>query len=488
MARGWSTKLWLFVGLSAVPAFAQTEVVDAVAPAAESQAAAPARPALDAILEAVDREKDLEIGVRVERLDGEVLYDFQGMESMRLASNTKLFTTASALLALGADYRWETKVLVEGKVVRVVGNGDPSLRRIGDTDHAAAFLDGMAKALKDLDLSKDVHLELDGRAFGPEVRHVGWPDNQWQATYCAPVTALSVEGGCIEIASRNGRIHTTPQVAAGMRLRSSSRKGRSLSAWWGRDASEIVFAASTHGRDAEVRLAVQDPDLVFRAWMETGLEQRGIEVASIRHLTAEDPQAQGALALAWPSHWSLADVLVVTNKQSDNFLAEVLLKTLGHELRDSGDYATGREAVHQAFAERFEEPLRFEQADGSGMARSSKVDWNTSSPADLCLLLRLLSQEKEGALFFDTLPVAGVEGRLAARFKDSIFQPQRIHAKTGFIRGASSLSGYLLLPDRSIAVFSFVVNFDPSKNRNTNNARFKKLQEQFLSALIREES
>ena len=80
------------------------------------------------------------------------------------------------------------------------------------------------------------------------------------------------------------------------------------------------------------------------------------------------------------------------------------------------------------------------------------------------------------------------EFRSPARFRESVFQPQRIHAKTGFIRGTSALSGYLLLPDRRIAVFSFLVNFDPAKNRNTNNARFKVLQEEFLAALLREES
>jgi D-alanyl-D-alanine carboxypeptidase/D-alanyl-D-alanine-endopeptidase (penicillin-binding protein 4) len=463
-------------------------VVDAIAPKAETSAEASARPALDAILDVVDREQHLEVGVHVASLSGEVLYDFQGSEPRRLASNNKLFTTAAALLALGADYRWQTTVLVEDDVVRVIGTGDPSLRRIGDTDHAAAFLDGMASALRDRGLVEGVQVELDGRAFGADVRHEGWPKNQWQETYCAPVTALSVEGGCLEFVSRNGRVTTTPRVTSGVRLVKARKQGKSLSAWWGNNPSEFVYATPKGQRDEEVRLAVPEPDLVFRAWMKTGLEARGITVTSIRHLKAGDPEPTGELALSWPSHWSLADVLVVTNKKSDNFLAEVLLKTLGHELQGSGDYATGRDAVQTSIAQRFPVPILFTQADGSGMARSGEADLNTSSPAEVCRLLRLMAAEQEGPLFFDTLPVAGVEGRLAARFRDSVFQPQRIHAKTGFIRGASSLSGYLLLPDRSIAVFSFVVNFDPSKNRNTNNARFKKLQEEFLSALIREES
>ena len=71
---------------------------------------------------------------------------------------------ASFLATLG------TTVLVEDEVVRVIGNGDPSLRRIGDTDHAAAFLDGMAKALRTFGRQIPGYDTDEGILVGPETR------------------------------------------------------------------------------------------------------------------------------------------------------------------------------------------------------------------------------------------------------------------------------------------------------------------------------
>ena len=444
------------------------------------------RPQLDSLLEPVDRERYLEVAVHVELLDGEVLYDFRGDDPQSLASNTKILTTSAALMALEDTYRWHTEVYLADDVVRVVGKGDPSLRRIGDVDYADRFARDLAGALKQSGKTSISVLELDGRYFGNQVRHAGWPENQAQATYCAPVSALSVEGGCIEVFLSGESVWTVPDVSQGMEIRFAKKRGNSLSAWWGRNASEIVVARPKSGKEESVRFAVQDPNVLYAAWLKTALHKRGVRVQEIRHLEATAPESSGELLLDWRSAWTLADVLVVTNKESDNFLAEVVLKTLGAERKQTGDYASGIEAIHEILSEEIGREFRFKQADGSGMTRSSTEELNTCSAEEMCAILRAMAEHPRGALFFDTLPIGGVDGSLKTRFKESIFAPQRIHAKTGFILGASSLSGYLLMPDDRIAVFSFLVNFNRSKNKNTNNSRFKELQTKFFTRLLQE--
>lgn len=464
---------------------AQAEPVDAVAGTVQT---APERPRLDAILDKVDREMALEVGVHVDLLDGTPLYDFQGDAEMVLASNNKLFTSAAALMALEPEYRWTTRVFGDAEVLRIVGGGDPSLRRIGEVDHAALFLDALAQRLADEGIQAVARLELDARYFeGPE-RHPGWPSNQWQNVYCAPASALMLEGGCLEITSESGSVRTFPEVTQGVDLRFAKKEGKSLSAWWGRTPSEITVARSQGRRDETVRFAVQEQLPIFSAWAHTGLERRGIQVGEVVVVEPDAPESSGEPLLAWPSFWTLADVLVVVNKQSDNTLAEMVFKTLGREFGTGGSFQGGADAVARILDENQGEGRVLFQGDGSGMARDAQTPLNVSTPQEVCALLRWMAEHPTGPLYFDTLPIAGVEGRLGQRFRDPVFAPQRIHAKTGFIRGASSLSGYLLLPDQRIAVFSFVVNFDPSKNRNTNNRRFKELQEEFLGALIREES
>jgi len=123
------------------------------------------------------------------------------------------------------------------------------------------------------------------------------------------------------------------------------------------------------------------------------------------------------------------------------------------------------------------------QADGSGMGRSEKERINCISPASLCCLLRSATFESWGELFFDSLVIGGQEGKLSTRFRDANFAGGIVRAKTGWIRGASSLGGYLLLGDTPL-VFSIVVNYQSDDTPRTNNARFRKLQEDILRALL----
>lgn len=462
------------------------------APSLHALEAAPFAQQVDAGLRSIvlpiNAENHIEIGVRIEDLEGETVFDFHGDRNLVLASNNKLFTTAAALLALPADYRWHTRAYLNGQTLRVVGGGDPSLRPIGERDVAEEYLASLAKALKDGGVSKLQRLELDATAFDDQYRHPLWPANQLQQTYCAPMSALSLNGGCTEVSFRSGSFSTVPQLGSAVDWRKGNKTYDSLSAWLGKDDFQIHARAPKHGRAAAVQFAMKDPVRVFGVWMRQGLKRRGI---AVEELVVLDPEAVAASPLAdsqamhdWPSAWNLLEVVTACNKVSDNFLAECLLKTVGMETQGQGSYPIGRQAIQEIFPQNEIKGLEFVQADGSGMARQSTDPVNTSTPADLCLLLREMALREQGAAFFDSLPIAGVEGRLGTRFKNAAFKPQRVHAKTGFINGASSLSGYLLMPNDEILVFSIVVNFS-RKNPNTNNARFKKMQEQLLERLIR---
>ena len=89
---------------------------------------------LESLISEVDKELAITVSVMVEKLDGEVLFEHEADRSMVLASNTKMFTTAAALIELGEDYRWSTKVYTEGNDVGIVGDSDPSIGKFDDKD------------------------------------------------------------------------------------------------------------------------------------------------------------------------------------------------------------------------------------------------------------------------------------------------------------------------------------------------------------------
>ena len=59
--------------------------------------------------------------------------------------------------------------------------------------------------------------------------------------------------------------------------------------------------------------------------------------------------------------------------------------------------------------------------------------------------------------FYSSLSVAGLDGTLIKKFKNKPLY-KNLKAKTGYIGGVSSLSGYFEGKDQDIYAFSFIVN------------------------------
>lgn len=435
---------------------------------------------------AVDQEKDIQVSCRVETLDGKVLFDWDGTTPRVLASNTKLLTTSAALLALPADYRWQTAVYLDGERLTLVGSGDPSLRRLPERDVPAEFLDSLASALTEARMLKVPTLILDPRNFGLDVRHPLWPEDQWHRSYAAGFAGLVVEGGLIEIAIDEGRVSTYPAVGSEVKIERKLTKDASrFTAYWLKEDSLLRVNGGPTKPRAET-IAVRDPVKIFRGWISHGLRTRGIEVGDVIIARDGDPLPTGDVFWTFESAWTLAEAVAVANLDSDNFVSECLLKTLGKLRFQHGSYKNGIRAVREVLAETGLDLKGLAQTDGSGFARNAKKSANKASPAMLCALLRKMAEHPEGQLLFDSLPIADRDTRLMRYFSDPKFAPQRVHAKTGWITGASSLSGYALAPDDTPFVFSIVVNYVKDNTSRTNNQRFRRLQATVLGEILQQ--
>lgn len=148
----------------------------------------------------------------------------------------------------------------------------------------------------------------------------------------------------------------------------------------------------------------------------------------------------------------LTEICAVVNKNSDNFLAEHIFKMIGAHAggqKNTAKHAT--EAVKESLNKEgiFDEGLCM--ADGSGLCRKNLI----SAATEAGLL------EKAAELFGDkfeaTLSIAGVDGTLRRRMKSTAAEGN-VHAKTGTLRNASALSGYVHTADGEKLVFSFIFN------------------------------
>jgi D-alanyl-D-alanine carboxypeptidase/D-alanyl-D-alanine-endopeptidase (penicillin-binding protein 4) len=210
------------------------------------------------------------------------------------------------------------------------------------------------------------------------------------------------------------------------------------------------------GRVAVVARRVDDPRLYAGFVLRSALREAGVDVGGG---VATGGEAERALLSAHRSA-ELGEVLAALGKDSDNFVAEMVLKSLGAKEK-------GRPATSEAGAEAVADTLRSLGAfDAGSVVRngSGLFDANRTTAASLATLLRAAQREPAlGPELVSHLSIGGVDGTLRGRFR-SWAKTRAVRAKTGTLKSVVALSGYVLAPaGRSPVAFSLIVNGIPDK-------------------------
>jgi D-alanyl-D-alanine carboxypeptidase/D-alanyl-D-alanine-endopeptidase (penicillin-binding protein 4) len=326
--------------------------------------------------------------VDIEAEGKRVLFDRKQGKRRRLASNTKLFTTATALNRLGADGRITTSVGARGRIENgrlkgdlfLIGGGDPSLGKSG--------LRTLAKAVKRSGIRKvKGDLFADDSVFD---RKRGVPDSDFDPSpYLNPLSGLT-------------------------------------------------YGGSTYSTD---------PALHAASAFKDRLRKRGVKVkGSIKRRNAPKRVEQGPLGSYRSA--TMARLVADTNKPSNNFYAEMLLKRIWAKPGRRGTTKGGTKAV-----ERFARTLgaKVDARDGSGLTKNNKA-----SPRDVVRLLSRMREHDAREAFHDSLARVGKEGTVDERMEGTP-AARRCRAKTGTIDGVSVLSGYCNAGHGKVA-FSLLMN------------------------------
>ena len=124
-------------------------------------------------------------------------------------------------------------------------------------------------------------------------------------------------------------------------------------------------------------------------------------------------------------------------KPSQNQIAEVFLRTLGLERTGVGNGGQWS-ARGGATVRRVEDSdRRLVVRDGSGLSRNDLI-----SPEAVVGILDVMRRSPNFDLFFESLPIAGVDGTIRTRMKGTPAEGN-LHAKTGTLSMVRSLSGYV---------------------------------------------
>jgi serine-type D-Ala-D-Ala carboxypeptidase/endopeptidase (penicillin-binding protein 4) len=149
---------------------------------------------------------------------------------------------------------------------------------------------------------------------------------------------------------------------------------------------------------------------------------------------------------------TLAEVVRLTNKFSNNLMARHLLLTLGAER--FGAPATLDKGIRamSAWSEERGLPLSEMEIDnGSGLSRTTHI-----SVLELAAVLRAAYHSRYAPEFIASLPLAGVDGTLRSRMRSS--QPGTARLKTGHLDGVSGIAGYVTGATGKVYVVVSLVN------------------------------
>lgn len=427
------------------------------------------------------------LGVHIMELDsGETVFAYSPDEPRVIASNTKLFTTAAALDALGPGYFFETRFLLRGRVkgdvldgdLGVVGGGDPHISGRDYAGDSYAPFRPWAQELRSRGIRRvrgDIYL-ADGWFKGPLI-HPDWPRDQLTRWYEAPVGALSFSDDCILVRVWPGRSGAAPKVELVpnvpiLQIENTARtvaRGGNIIIHRTEDRLVVRGTIGVNSGPAETWVTIPDPVRYFGEGLRAALREEGVEAEGrLRPV----PQLPGSVWERVAVHRSdLLSVLTVTNKRSQNFYAETLAKQLGATRCQEGSWPQGVKAISEFLTGIGIPRGSFIMSDGSGMSRD-----NLFAPRHLTTLLRHMFFHPAGREFAQTLPYAGEDmGSWKRRMAAPPYRGN-VLAKTGTLNSVSALSGYARAVSGKSYAFSILLN------RTAGDARAA--QDRIVMALI----
>ncbi len=418
-----------------------------------------------------------EWGVVIQSLEtGEYFYKRNESKLFMPASNLKLFTTAAGLVILGSNYRFKTNIYINGKIKGATLKGDLIVQGRGDPTISGRFHDGnMLKVFEnwaDSIQNKGIdeitgNIIGDDNAFDAVGLGKGWRWDYESDWFAAPSSAISFNDNCVDITvtvdkkDHEPKITVTPNTKYVIVLNKvvtvPKDSATSIKAYRELGTNVITVYGTIRNDSDSVKtyVTVNNPTQFAMVVFKDVLKEKGITVdgypIDINDMPV--PLDYTKLKKLFTQYSPpLKEIIKVINKNSQNLYAEQLLKTIGLEKYGYGTVNNGVRAEDKVFKEMGINPENINIVDGSGLSRLDLV-----TPKQIVALLTYMYKSKDFIPFFNSLPIAGVDGTLGDRMQNTRAQG-RIRAKTGFLDGVRSLSGYAFTADNEPVAFSIIVN------------------------------
>lgn len=432
------------------------------------------------------------IGVSIVSMEtGETVFKKNDTRNFNPASTQKLMTSAAALEYLGKDFRFTTKVYLDGTLqpngefignIIVRGAGDPSISN-SFYENPLEIFDNWAKVLDSIGL-KSIRGNIigDDSYFEGDYYPPGWMWDDMIYPFSAQVNGLSIFDNKIDL-----NIEPGDSIGASAKIKifpennyvSFINKLRTI-----QDSEfetiypqkepktnivELIGGIKLNSKKKgpkSISVTIDNPTLFFLNLFKSSLDKKNIKFRGAlvdiddwnQKITYADKTPVCEL-LSPP----LYELLKEVNKKSNNLWAESIFKTIAKENTGHGSFSFGADQIMKFASKIGISSERIAVVDGSGLSR---LDLTT--PAFQTTLLSYVYRSANKNEFINSLAKPGEDGTLKNRMKKSRAETS-VNAKTGSMNAVCALTGYVKTKDNETLAFSIMVtNFTSQLSSITN--------------------
>ncbi|MGK7956795.1 MAG: D-alanyl-D-alanine carboxypeptidase/D-alanyl-D-alanine-endopeptidase, partial [Crocosphaera sp.] len=386
------------------------------------------------------------------------LYELNSQKYFTPASSLKLLTTAAALLKFGARYLIKTPIYGSGSspnltILKVVGKGDPSL--------TSEQLETLAKQLKLQGIQRIDNLIVEDNSLEHHSINPTWEWGDIQFYYAPAANRLILDENTViltlkpeELGEKLAVEWSNSLAAKQWRINNETRTSEENSPYlvsinrnFEKPLLTITGSLAINSKPRILGMALVNPGEYFLDSLQFYLEKEGIKTIRSQVLYGNS-EIENLVKITEINSKEIQEIITKTNQESSNLYAESLLNLLVDNSVNNSSIDNLKEILTKLGLN----PNLYHLKDGSGLSRQNLV-----TPETLVNLLTLMTETPEGQIYRDSLAVAGVNGTLKNRFKETIIEG-KIQAKTGTLSGTSAVSGYINPPHYSPLAFSIIVN------------------------------
>ena len=398
------------------------------------------------------------------------IYNLNGYKYFTPASTAKLLTTAAALLELNANFRVRTPIYGVGDPphltsLRIKGQGDPTI--------SVKTLKNIVLLLQQLGIERIEKLIVEDNYFPQPTINPTWEWLDVYSYFATSVNSLILNENTVSltllpqqlgqpvalrwsdaIAARQWQVENKAVTAP-----QDTPYNVEINGVLGEPILKIRGELALNNRPDVWDLAIVDPANYFLESWRYLLTKSGIKVqrGEVVYQTQSD---KSEIKLATINSPLLHEILSTINQSSNNLYAEALMQILAKQ----SPADTGVKAVEQSLSKLGVNPKDYTLVDGSGLSRHNLI-----TPQMLVKVLSLMASSPQYKTYRNSLALAGVNGTLKKRFRDTVVQGN-LWGKTGSLTGVATLAGYLNLPQGENLVLSIMVNNSDRSGRELRQA------------------